>query len=310
MFTSVSALKRQFEPKAQAQKAAAEQAEPQSRESWYRKLMDSEDKYCNYLTRLARDLVKPFKDDSKTAKPVLFPRQDYQRIVVFLTNIETLVTLNAGFRDDLKAKKAAGLGQVWTQYARYALVCARALRLTAASLFRMYGQYATECAPAIEIVAAQAKANDKLAEFLQRFDERNGPYIKLLRMPLDRINHYTLMMHSLVTASAAEPDLDALVLALEELESVASHVQEQLDGSKKLNRLRELQQTWMGSALLARSRSFFHDGVLDKVSRKHTQTCHFLLLGEMLMYGVPVANDKVRHKRCVHAVSVFGIWGG
>jgi hypothetical protein len=89
-----------------------------SRTQIYSTLLSTESEYCETLTVFRDQFCKPIKDDSKLPKPVLVSRNDYQKLVVFLSNLETICRLNFEFRDELKLRGPGGVGAVLEQYGK------------------------------------------------------------------------------------------------------------------------------------------------------------------------------------------------
>lgn len=259
------------------------------RREMFARLFDSEVEYCDLLATFKEQYCKPIKDDSKLTKPQYFSRIEFQRLVVFLSNVDTICRLNFEFRDELKARGVDGVGGVLEQYA---------------PLFKMYGNYAADLHSAMECVQIQSEQNDRFSKFLlQREESTQLSLSQLMRRPLERIILYPVFSSMLVRVSAELADLDRLESAAEVFSQTSKFVLVQQEATVKLERFKQLlNKEWIGlQHLMSGNRQFLLEGDLTKLSRKVTVRYRFLLFNDCLVYGqsttTSTAGDKIKFKR-------------
>lgn len=254
---------------------------------WYERLVEGEGEYLELLVSLRDQFVKPIKADSKITKPVLFNRADHQKLAVFLSSVEALVTLNSKFGEEVRARGEDDVGKVFEQYA---------------PLFQMYGQYAGDYSAAVELFSSQLDGNEKFATFVKNLESSVGcELMKMIEAPLVRIYVYLADLESLMSIDSPASRSVSLKAAKEELERTIGHVHKNLNATAKLDRLKQLQRDWIGGNLMAgsisKTRTFVMEGDLEKMSRKQLVKCRFLLFSDGLAYGLPLGGGKVRFKR-------------
>ncbi|KAH9259162.1 hypothetical protein BASA81_002782 [Batrachochytrium salamandrivorans] len=259
------------------------------RKEMFARLFDSEVEYCDLLVTFKEQYCKPIKDDSKLPKPLYFSRIEFQRLVVFLSNVDTICRLNFEFRDELKAHGVDGVGGVLEQYA---------------PLFKMYGNYAADLHSAMECVQIQSEQNDRFNKFLlQREEMTQLSLAQLMRRPLERIILYPVFSSMLVRVSDELVDLQRLESAAEVFSQTSQFVLVQQQATIKLERFKQLlNKEWIGlQHLMSGNRQFLLEGDLTKLSRKVTVRYRFLLFNDCLVYGqsttTSAAVDKIKFKR-------------
>lgn len=110
----------------------------------------------------------------------------------------------------------------------------------------------------------------------------------LLIVPIQRVPRYRLLLTELIAQSDPDEELDVLKAALDQVESVARHINEQIRDQENMQRMIRIQRSLANGRprIVIPGRRFIKEGSLKKVSAEgdSARQRHFVLLSDLLLY--------------------------
>ena len=181
---------------------------------------------------LKEAFVAPLLADSHSAHPgagqVVSMTNDSNSasMLVFLSNIEHITTLNAKLLKDLEKRLEAwdpftsGLGDLFQRYA---------------PLFKIYDEYSRSYEYATKTIDTQRKSSKVFAAFFEKCAADNAKRLKqsnfesFMIMPIQRVPRYVLLLKEVLKYTPeTHHDHEELSTALALIKDVASHINEKI----------------------------------------------------------------------------------
>lgn len=197
-------------------------------------------------------------------------------LVVFISEIHTLYTLNQEFLEDLEGVLDEGedsqtIGQVFIEYS---------------SLFKLYGEYAKGHSYAMGIFYLPAFRNYfNLCGEDPRSENRN--VFDYTIMPIQRIPRYELLLKALLSQSTADDvDRPNIEFALTRIVEASVAINDAILEHSELRTVRDIEKQFIGDVTLATpGRIFIMKGKLSKRNRKGKLNEYmFMLFNDALLY--------------------------
>lgn len=224
------------------------------------------------------------------------------KLATFLSEIETIYTLNLEFLEDLEGILDAWcgsdtmIGEVFQNYA---------------SLFKLYGEYAKGHG-----YASEKLTSDDFNEYVTacakdpRCQEQLSIDMFLLK-PLERVPSYIVLLnHLLDVTPLTHPDQRQLKLSLEKFYEVSNSIDETIRLDRNQSKIREIENRFASEMKLAHhKREFIREGYLNKVDRTgRAQRYIFHLFNDILIYSsiTPRKMLKLHQTLQIRGMSVSG----
>lgn len=167
--------------------------------------------------------------------------------------------------------------------------------LELAPYLKFYSTYANDFQSAVKLVEYWTEKNKAFRTLISNQESR--PEVKhklnaLLITPIQRIPRYKLLLEDVIKNTPdSHPDKTSLKEALEQIEHVAWHINEQLREHENNMKMVDIQKSLNGGfpKIIAPGRKLLKQGMLLKVPRtgggaSHGQPRYFVLFSDMIMY--------------------------
>jgi len=256
----------------EATAAEAEDAQMEKlRAKAVQEVISSEKSYLRHLEIIEEYFMRPLEDS-----PSILSRKDFVRV---FGDLAPILQVN---RELLKCLEESSdrIGKVFTQLAPY---------------LKFYSTYANDFREAVKVVEKQMGKCREFRTLVQNQESRPEVQLKLnslLITPVQRIPRYKLLLEDVISKTPeCHPDKASLDSALEQIDGVAWHINEQLREHENSMKILDIQKSLVGGQpkVIAPGRRLIKQGVLMKVPRTGAtsgggQPRYFVLFSDMVMY--------------------------
>jgi len=277
----------------EAATAQEEQQMDKLRRKAIAEVISSEKSYLRHLEIVQEFFMRPLEEDeaavAKNGGNPLLPRPDFIKV---FGDLPSILQVN---RELLKCLEESEdrIGKVFTQLAPY---------------LKFYSTYANDFRNAVKIVDKQMSRSKEFRTLVNNQENRPEVQLKLnslLITPVQRIPRYKLLLEDVIGKTPrSHPDKASLDSALEQIEAVAWHINEQLREHENSLRMLDIQRSLVGGQpkVIAPGRKLLKQGLLMKVPRSGGggvvggvgvgggyggatgQPRYFVLFSDMIMY--------------------------
>jgi hypothetical protein len=213
------------------------------------------------------------------------------RVAAFLSQIETLYTLNQEFLEDLEQRfddwlNDTSFGDIFIQYA---------------PLFKLYGEYAQGHSYFVD------RLNEGILDkFIQKVQKdprlKSQTIYSFLIMPIQRIPRYELLLKELKKKTDQKnPDTTFIPKAMEDLKKTAVFINDAIKMEENRSKIREIEEAFVDPVhLVDPSRAFIMSGELYKIDRTgKSMVRSFILFSDMLMYCKIQSRERLKLSLCM-----------
>ncbi len=231
-------------------------------------VLSSEKAYLKHLETVEEYFMKPVRERG------LLPNSDFATI---FGDLPSIIQVNKELLAALQSSNDR-IGKVFLELAPY---------------LKFYSTYANDFQSAVKLVEYWTEKNKAFRTLVANQESRPEVQNKLnalLITPIQRIPRYKLLLEDVIkNTPECHPDKHSLKEALEQIDAVAWHINEQLRDHENSMKMVDIQKSLSGGfpKIIAPGRKLLKQGNLMKVPRtggSSGQPRYFVLFSDMIMY--------------------------
>lgn len=231
-------------------------------------VLSSERSYLKQLEIVEEFFMRPVKEKN------LLPASDFATV---FGDLPSIIQVNRELLTALEASEDR-IGRVFLELAPY---------------LKFYSTYANDFQSAVKLVEQWTERSKQFRVLVSNQESR--PEVKhklnaLLITPIQRVPRYKLLLEDVIkNTPECHPDKASLKEALEQIDAVAWHINEQIREHENSMKMVDIQKSLVGGfpKIVAPGRKLLKQGNLMKVPRtggSSGQARYFVLFSDMLMY--------------------------
>lgn len=259
------------------------------RQQIVKEIFDTEHTYISQLNTVITLFLKPVRVGGLIPADV---------VMAVFSNIEAILSVNNELFHFMRQKS---LGEAFTYLGPF---------------LKLYSTYANNFQNANSVLQDWLRSNSEFSKFVSLQEAR--PECCGLRLssqlitPVQRIPRYKLLLKDLLKHTRrTHPDYSKLSKAADQIESVASHINEFIRQHENFNKMLVIQNSLTGPTvpgILAPARRFFHEGRLMKICYRKAKERMVFLFSDILIYAKPKlirSKDQLKRYECRCVLPLF-----